>query len=333
MTAGDKLTLIEKQKALKAMAGALVSITDNLCQKLLDQDTEGIEMIPESTMDMIEFVHDCCSSNEHDEILNFVQGSDDSDAPKKNIQQRTKLQQCLKEIWRLYSKEFEELKKTVSSEDMLKIEGAEICLHHLDHVFTQGFTLPNDEDYLKIRNPTTHMEKHAGMYNGEKFELIDVGGQTHFQDEWGLIIAGVRSETSCILYVVSLLDYSWNESRLGLESTINRFDRSLETWRQLLNNEAISGRAFKSFHAYIDHYYQPYSHVMLTSCSPHFMLCTRNSYRTPTEQRRYDQNTCNDHKDKLLKSFSSPCFFCNRPVRQPLERIPVVNLSIIPKCF
>jgi hypothetical protein len=245
MTAGGKLSPIEKQNALKAMVGALVSITDNLCQKLLDQDTEGIEMIPESTMDMIEFVHDCCSSNEHDEILSFIQRSDDSDAQKNHTHQKTKLQQCLKELWRLYSKEFEELNKTVSSEDMMKIEGAEICLHHLDHVFTKGFTLPNDEDYLKIRNPTTHMEKHAGVYNGEKFELIDVGGQTHFQHEWGSIIVGVRSETICILYVVSLLDYSWNESRLGLESTINRFDRSLETWRQLLDSEAIAGGAFK----------------------------------------------------------------------------------------
>jgi hypothetical protein len=123
----------------------------------------------------------------------------------------------------------------------MSMEGVEMCLRHVDHVFTQGFSLPRDEDYLLIRNPTRTMEKHIGMHNGEKFELIDIGGQAHFQCEWNSAVAGQTSKTRCILYVVSLIDYSLNESRSGLGSTVNRFDRSLETWRQLLRNESMAG--------------------------------------------------------------------------------------------
>jgi hypothetical protein len=147
-----------------------------------------------------------------------------------------------------------------------------MCLRHEDHVFEQGFSLPREEDYLLIRNPTQVLEKHIGMHNGEKkFELIDVGGQAHFHCEWNNVIAGQTSKTRCILYVVSLIDYSLNESGSGLASTVNRFDRSFETWRQLFKSE--------------------------TECTK---LCARNPYRSPTEQRRFDRCTLNNQKHQLL---------------------------------
>ncbi len=110
MTAGGLLTPQEKEDALHAMVNSLMSVTGSLCQMWIDQDTDCTE-IPESTVDMIEHVHNCYAGNEHNKILHDAEG--------RYINSKLKLQECIKTIWRLHSKELEELKKHLSSEDMV----------------------------------------------------------------------------------------------------------------------------------------------------------------------------------------------------------------------
>jgi hypothetical protein len=64
-------------------------------------------------------------------------------------------------------------------ENHLAFQTADLCLRHLDCMFETGFELNND-DMVRVRNPTTMMAKTIGCHNGEEFELIDVGGQKHF---------------------------------------------------------------------------------------------------------------------------------------------------------
>jgi hypothetical protein len=110
MTAGGLLTPKEKEDALRAMVNSLMSVTGSLCHMWIDQDTDCTE-IPESTVDMIEHVHNCYASNEHNKMLHDAEG--------RYINSKLKLQECIKAIWRLHSKELGDLKKHLSSEDMV----------------------------------------------------------------------------------------------------------------------------------------------------------------------------------------------------------------------
>jgi GTPase SAR1 family protein len=117
-----------------------------------------------------------------------------------------------------------------SSENELAYANAVMCLKFLDKIFDDGFSLSHD-DFVRVRNPTLIMSKTKGIYHGEKFQLVDVGGQLHFREEWISALSQFKGNCA-VIFVISLADYDREDSKWSG----NRFKSCLDTWIRLLNN-------------------------------------------------------------------------------------------------
>ncbi len=108
---------------------------------------------------------------------------------------------------------------------------AVMCLQFLDKIFDDGFSLSHD-DFIRVRNPTLIMSKTKGTYHGEEFQMVDVGGQLHFRQEWSSTVSQFNGDCA-VIFVVSLADYDREDAKGS------RFESCLETWITLLNNEVM----------------------------------------------------------------------------------------------
>ncbi len=118
-----------------------------------------------------------------------------------------------------------------TNENELAYANAVMCLKFLDKIFDDGFSLSHD-DFIRVRNPTLIMSKTKGIYHGEEFQMVDVGGQLHFQQEWSSTVRQFKGNCA-VIFVVSLADYDREDSKGS------RFESCLETWITLLNNEVM----------------------------------------------------------------------------------------------
>ncbi len=118
-----------------------------------------------------------------------------------------------------------------TNENELTYANAVMCLKFLDKIFDDDFSLSHD-DYIRVRNPTLIMSKTKGIYNGENFQMVDVGGQMHFREEWTSTVSQFKGDCA-VIFVVSLADYDREDSK------VSRFESCLETWITLLNNEVV----------------------------------------------------------------------------------------------
>ncbi len=126
-------------------------------------------------------------------------------------------------VWKAYN-----AGKTIENE--LVYANALMCLKFLDKIFDDGFSLSHD-DFIRVRNPTLIMNKTKGIYHGEEFQMVDVGGQLHFQQEWSSTVSEFKGGGCAVIFIVSLADFDREDSKGS------RFESCLETWITLLNNE------------------------------------------------------------------------------------------------
>ncbi len=118
-----------------------------------------------------------------------------------------------------------------TNENELAYANAIMCLTFLDKIFDDGFSLSHD-DFIRVRNPTLIMSKTKGIYHGEEFQLVDVGGQLHFREEWISTLSQFKGNCA-VIFVISLADYDREDAKRS------RFESCLETWIKLLNNEVM----------------------------------------------------------------------------------------------
>jgi hypothetical protein len=109
---------------------------------------------------------------------------------------------------------------------------ARLCRERLNDVFKSDFQL-EVEDFMKVCNPTTVMNKMIVGLQDQELQLIDIGGQLHFQGDWDSIINQTKSTHAVsLVYVVSLADYNESE-RLG-----NLLEQSVTTVPHILLSSA-----------------------------------------------------------------------------------------------
>ncbi len=118
-----------------------------------------------------------------------------------------------------------------TNECELTYANAVMCKKFLDKIFDDGFSLSHD-DYIRVRNPTLIMSKTKGVYHGEEFQMVDVGGQLHFQQEWTSTLRQFKGDCA-VIFVVSLADFDREDSKGS------RFQSCLETWITLLKSEVM----------------------------------------------------------------------------------------------
>lgn len=112
-------------------------------------------------------------------------------------------------------------------------ENAFICTKYLDCIFEENFEL-HHEEFIKIRDPTNKVEVEMAKHEESEFQLVDVGGQIHLQQEWNSIVRKFKGNCGMI-YVVSMADYS-HEMNDG-----NALELSLKTWQSIWQNKILAG--------------------------------------------------------------------------------------------
>jgi GTPase SAR1 family protein len=134
-----------------------------------------------------------------------------------------------------------------------------MCLKYFNKVFDDDFELSHD-DFIRVRNPTLIMTKTKGVHNGEEFQLVDVGGQLHFQQEWDSAI-GQFGQDCAVVYVVSLGDYDRVD-----QSGTHRFQSCLETWDKLLSTKVVEGVPIILVLNKEDSFYKKLETIPLNTC-------------------------------------------------------------------
>jgi GTPase SAR1 family protein len=145
-----------------------------------------------------------------------------------------------------------------TNENELAFANAVMCLQFLDKIFDDDFSLSHD-DFIRVRNPTLIMSKTKGFYNGEHFQMVDVGGQLHFRQEWSSTVSQFKGDCA-VIFVVSLADYDREDAKGS------RFESCLETWITLLNNEAMKKIPVFLLLNKVDLFYKKLETIPLTTC-------------------------------------------------------------------
>jgi len=206
---GDGESALQLELAIIHVRKQLVQFTIGVCNEILadiDNDNpsnngkeKSQEFEGEPSEGFFEFVEELqCISN---------RGLRESEHPE--------LAKCLQGIWEephFIAKHSKFSTSEMNTELHLKLNSVKMFLGRIGELFQSTFKLTSDE-YLHIRQPTTGMQKSIGKIKNKTFEVLDVGGQVHFQDEWPALIKTTKAEGKSlgILFIISLVDYGLSE--------------------------------------------------------------------------------------------------------------------------
>ncbi len=73
-------------------------------------------------------------------------------------------------------------RKGLTEYDEAKHNNALIARQFLNNMFDPSFDL--GQQALRVSSPTLSMRSSPEIFGSEPFEIVDVGGQTHFLEEW-----------------------------------------------------------------------------------------------------------------------------------------------------
>ncbi len=106
----------------------------------------------------------------------------------------------------------------------------------LGQIFDPSFNL--GQQALRVSSPTVNMRSSQEIFGSEPFEVVDVGGQTHFLEDWKVILkekSDVFQNRCIVCYCVSLEDFRYS----GVKG--NQLAHSLEVWKQFLCQDVVCG--------------------------------------------------------------------------------------------
>jgi len=124
--------------------------------------------------------------------------------------------------------------------------------------------LPNDEDMLKLRVRTTGILQTNFVVDGEKFSLMDVGGQRSERRKWIQCFDSV----SAVLFLCAIAEFDQvifeDEKTNRVHEAINLFSSTIA------NNPAFNEAVIILFLNKIDLFDEKIKNVPLTECFPDF---------------------------------------------------------------
>jgi len=105
-------------------------------------------------------------------------------------------------------------------------------LNCLDKIFAEDY-LPSDEDMLKMRRATSGSNEINFKYEGNEWNIVDVGGQVHERHSW----TEKADDLSGLVYIISLSDYDQYSQDTR---QVNKFiDDSIGSMLKVMNLEQI----------------------------------------------------------------------------------------------
>ncbi len=125
-------------------------------------------------------------------------------------------------------------RKGLTEHDDAKHNNALIARQSLGQLFDPSFHL--GQQALRVSSPTVNMRSSPEIFGSEPFEVVDVGGQTHFLEEWKFIVkekSAVFKNRCIVCYCVSLEDFRYN----GVKD--NQLAHSLDVWKQFLRQDVV----------------------------------------------------------------------------------------------
>jgi len=92
--------------------------------------------------------------------------------------------------------------------------------------------VPNEIDILRARLATTSVVETTFEWEGQKFRLVDVGGQRGERKKWLPLFTGITA----FIYCVAINEY---DIAMEEDPSTNRLIDALDTWKAVVNNEAL----------------------------------------------------------------------------------------------
>lgn len=178
------------------------------------------------TLDVCNMIADSATNNEsrengEDDPCNvlFTNVEELQDISNSHNVMPPSIAKVLQSIWSdpLFEKEYAFQRVNVENKEFaMKLDTADMFSGRIGELFETDFALASEE-FIQLRQPTTGVQKTVGKYNKKAFELLDVGGQAHFQEEWPAIISAAKASPKAlaIIYIVSLDDCGHFEKGVG----------------------------------------------------------------------------------------------------------------------
>jgi len=155
------------------------------------------------------------------------------------------------------------LKPDLSFEQEMEVHAADYFMGHLDRICTEDY-LPNSEDLVHLRFPTTEIATMAFQFNQVTFSLKDVGGQIQYRDEWPTIFR----DSHIVLFIISIADYckfSKNADE-GDENSRNRLVEARTLLKDICHQKDLASRPFVLIFNKMDLFYENLKTKDLSSC-------------------------------------------------------------------
>jgi len=155
------------------------------------------------------------------------------------------------------------LKPELSFEQEMEVHAADYFMNHVDRICTDDF-LPNSEDLVHLRFPTTEIATMAFKFNKVTFSLKDVGGQIQYRDEWPTIFR----DSHIVLFIISIADYckfSKNADE-GDENSRNRLVEARTLLKDICHQKDLASRPFVLIFNKMDLFFENLKTKDLSSC-------------------------------------------------------------------
>lgn len=111
------------------------------------------------------------------------------------------------------------------------MDNAQYFLDSMDRIRAPDWT-PTEKDMFNMRIRTTGVLEASFTFGGQKFAVLDVGGQRNERRKW------IRhfDNVDAVLFVVSIADF---DMQLFEDRSINRFVETTTLWRTVLENQTF----------------------------------------------------------------------------------------------
>jgi GTPase SAR1 family protein len=145
----------------------------------------------------------------------------------------------------------------------MEVHAADYFLKHVERICKEDY-LPDSEDLVHLRYPTTEITTMAFNFNKVTFSLKDVGGQIQYRDEWPTIFR----DSHIVLFIISIADYckfSKNADE-GDENSRNRLVEARTLLKDICHQKDLASRPFVLIFNKMDLFFENLKSKPLSSC-------------------------------------------------------------------
>jgi len=156
----------------------------------------------------------------------------------------------------------EAIKQTLERASEFQLsDAATYYFSHIDRI--TGDFLPNDQDILRARAKTTGISEIEFDISGNRFRMVDVGGQRSERKKW----IHCFQDVTAVLFCVALSEY---DLKLYEDETVNRMHESLKLFDEICNSRWFGNTSIILFLNKSDVFKDKIKKTDLTVCFPKY---------------------------------------------------------------